>query len=150
LKWADEHGIEPPTYAVIAAPAIAVTPHKQLVLEQATCLVEYGSSKCKDNTTACCTPVKSRCENCELLEVGIDSLNESAIESESTTTVVVLSIAAMKCQGQSSSFSFLPFAIVDEWVFSCTFPEPVVASYTMRNEWLPSSILSVDTPPPRA
>ncbi len=107
----------------------------------------------------CCqTQAKSGCcsgnhlaetETCSDKDRPEDREADGSDSTADSETVTVLSMMALKCQGASSDFTVLPWAIIESLQVSCTFPEPVVQPYGLEDHCVASAILAPETPPPR-
>ena len=147
LAWAIEHAVEPPSYAVLGgdpdvAPSSKTVTTKSCCAQQASCGEDTLRLAAVEIKQACCQAGDS-----------IDGDNRRAtcksLATDDQATIVVLSIHAIKCQGGSTSFCHLPWAIVDLCGFDLFYPEPPFASYEASNDWLPSVDFGPAIRPPR-
>lgn len=161
--WAIENDVEPPSYAVLAElPNAKCEIAFDQQLTGKTCGTggpcgTSGASCCSTADSAqskpsCCVAAKPACPNCksaETTEVAEAEVTGQAAQS-TTETVLVLSLTSIQCRGGSSEFTHLPWAIVAECELQCFFPEPIVASFEVHDEWFPSLASAPDVPPPRS
>ena len=141
-EWAEEHGVTPPSYAVLSQPTKAIS-------------VDVSTSR------ACCSrPVAARCEHCQSDAESPRSSSASCTTQPCTTenaaqcassqsTLLVLSVAALRCQGASSQFTLLPWAILDLSSIDSMPVEPQMEPYLVFNESSVARYVAPDTPPPR-
>lgn len=167
--WAIENGVEPPSYAVLAElPDTASESAIDTRLTSKTCgsggpCCTSGASCCSTSDSAqskpsCCVAAKPACPNCksaeatEVAEAVVSSGQAGSGQAAQSTpeAVLVLSLMSNQCRGGSSEFTLLPWAIVADCELQCFFPEPIVASYEVHDEWFPSLASAPDVPPPRS
>ncbi len=165
--WAIEHGVEPPSYAVLVSESALVSKTERLVSKsKASEAVACGSGMCehatrrehatgnciavtKANSKACSAPRQPTCKKCKKPSDANAALLAATHGQDGSESVVVLSISAMKCRGLSSDFSNSPWATLRVPSASCSFPEPIVTPFEVCDQWLPSVCSPPSAPPPR-
>ena len=155
LAWAEEHGVEPPSYAVLVSKDTKFAANAKAVGKR-TCRnsdCEHESAFCDQVSItisdSCCAPKRPACKECEKPDAPRTISPKVAEEMEQSEMIAILSISAMKCRGLSSDFYLLPWATVPDYSIGCSFPEPIVTPFEVRDEWLPSSNSQPDAPPPK-
>ena len=128
LAWAAQNGVEPPSYAIFGNTA----------------------NTFESEHRSCCLTTNVSTIECNMSDANRSCAAESDDESYHSEAIMVLSVSAVRCQGGSSEFTLLPWAIIEDCQCSCSFPEPLFAPFEMQDEVLPSSVPQPDTPPPRA
>ncbi|MCA9160728.1 MAG: hypothetical protein KDA72_20495 [Planctomycetales bacterium] len=156
LAWAIENGVEPPSYAVLVNKAEKLVSNPKFIGNKTACqngTCEHGVGLCaavvNTNSDGCCAPKRLACTTCQKAKQALASVADVTLEQEPSELVAVLSLSAMKCQGFSSEFNLLPWATLQRHSISCSFPEPIVTPFEVRDEWLPSSSSQPAAPPPR-
>jgi len=160
LAWATEHGVEPPSYAVLVNALVKKTerhvPHSKAIGNKTTCqngTCVHGAGKCavvvNTNSDSCCASKRPACTTCKKPKQAHATAVDPTHEQDQPELIAVLSVSAMKCQGFSSEFNLLPWATLQMYSISCSFPEPIVSPFEVRDEWLPSSSSQPAAPPPR-
>ncbi len=160
--WANENGVEPPSYAVLAE--LTESQLQKVVDTPLTCKTcGSGSDGCTNRACwdssvdsiaskpSCCVATKPACTRCTSVEATAEALAASIKHAADSTpaTVIVLSFSSNQCRGGYSEFTLLPWAIIADSELQCFFPEPIIASYELHDEWSPSLASAPDVPPPR-
>lgn len=155
-RWAEQHGVTPPSYAVLSNSAKVDSTKSLSPLFEST-RVACGSSLCSTLSDEDCVKCSSRaCVACDSLpdEVtsdGADSCADAGGDQciDGTQLVTVLSVVALRCKGASSEFTLLPWAIVESGNSDFTSPEVPAAPYLVFSETAASVGIAPATPPPK-
>lgn len=151
-RWAEQHGVAPPSYAVLSNSSIGIS----TVRESALC--ESTQAAC--GSSLCTKLHKEACENCsshvcdmlpEVMSDEVATCADSADQhcADSSQVVTVISVVALRCKGASSEFTMLPWAIVESGTNDVISPEVVVDPYLVFSEAAASLGIAPATPPPK-
>lgn len=143
LQWARDRNVKPPEYAVLSN-------HSDSSVSKVT----VATKSCCSQKSACCDNSASQVAKVEKLSCCSNKPDcdepGNCLDANEASTVVVLSMDAIKCQGGSFDYCHLPIAIVESNTIDFTLPEPPFAPFLVHDEWLPSAAHRPPMPPPRA
>ncbi|WP_145076870.1 hypothetical protein [Aureliella helgolandensis] len=177
LQWAQENGVTPPAYAVITESPPQVESSTNSLATANGCSTgccAAGSEKAVQSreTTRSETAV---CPNCVTAACGTDAQpantssmayttgdccnratcglqDESPVESTTVPEAadkVVVSWLALKCQGRSSEFTLLPWAVLESTTISLPPLPPWIDTLTVFDVCRATLFRAPDLPPPR-
>lgn len=170
-SWAEQHGVTPPSYAVLSSPILhrltsKPSAPKKLAAPAKPSAADCGSAACSKAHRAVCLTDRSRtCVACDTTfkhttsgptapqytapaTVLCDDTCDRQPEADAHE-VTVLSVVALRCHGGSSQFSWLPWAIVQVDVTDVSAPEVIATPYVVFSDVAASSGTAPATPPPK-
>lgn len=158
-RWAEQHGVTPPSYAVLSDPAQNGSVLNRLLRNSELSdpsLVACGRSSCSKASPGNCASCNSlACEFCDTaseITTPADAswADPSGSQGETNSHVVtVVSVVALRCQGASSEFTLLPWAIVETGTADVTSPEVIADPYVVFSETAACLGIAPTTPPPK-
>ncbi len=178
-RWAEEHGVTPPSYAVLSVPHLSAPQLNNAALNitaqnsaaqrgsvlnrllrnpelgdspPAACASSHCSKLRQENCASCSAHVCADCDAASPVGSPADAACADVVDNQPSTdsnVVTVISVVALRCQGASSVFTLLPWAIVESGSTDISSPEVIADPYLVCSETAASLVITPATPPPK-